>query len=121
VAHALLAKLRSARHVPARLIGVALSSLGADSTADQLTLFEIRDSRNRETDRDRLLARTVDRVRARFGDRGILPARLIDYPRPPGFALAEPAGTRLETCLPGSDSAGSADNLTMDHVRSSPT
>ena len=78
VAHALLAKLRSARRVPARLIGVALSSLGADATADQLTLFEMRDSRSRETDRDRVLARTVDRVRAKFGARGILPARLID-------------------------------------------
>jgi DNA polymerase-4 len=77
VAHALLAKLRAARHVPARLIGVGLSSLGVDSTADQLTLFELQDSNTRETDRDRLLARTVDRVRARFGDRGILPARLI--------------------------------------------
>jgi DNA polymerase-4 len=78
VAHALLAKLRSARRVPARLIGVGLSSLGADATADQLTLFEMRDSRNRETDRDRLLARTVDLVRAKFGARGILPARLVD-------------------------------------------
>jgi DNA polymerase IV len=78
VAHALLAKLRSARRVPVRLVGVALSSLGTDATADQLTLFDLRDSRTRETDRDRLLARTVDSVRAKFGARGILPARLID-------------------------------------------
>lgn len=78
VAHALLARLRGARRVPARLIGVGLSSLGVDSTADQLTLFELRDSSTGETDRDRVLARTIDRVRARFGDRGILPARLID-------------------------------------------
>jgi len=77
VAHLLLAKLRSARRVPARLIGVGLSSLGVDSTADQLALFERRDSLA-ETDRDRVLARTVDRVRERFGDKGILPARLID-------------------------------------------
>jgi len=77
VAHLLLAKLRKARRVPARLIGVALSSLAADATADQLTLFERRDNALAETDRDRLLARTVDRVRARFGDKGILPARLV--------------------------------------------
>ena len=77
VAHLLLAKLRAARRVPARLIGVGLSSLGVDSTADQLALFERRDSLA-ETDRDRVLARTVDRVRERFGDKGILPARLID-------------------------------------------
>jgi DNA polymerase IV len=78
VAHRLLAKLRRARRVPARLIGVALSSLAADATADQLTFFEARDDALAETDRDRLLARTVDKVRARFGDKGILPARLVD-------------------------------------------
>lgn len=78
VGRQLLAKLREKRRVPARLIGVALSSLATDSTADQMTLFELADERIAETDRDRLLARTVDRVRAKFGDRGILPARLID-------------------------------------------
>jgi len=78
VARSLLNKLRAARRVPARLIGVGLSSLAVDATADQLTLFEHRDSKTSETDRDRLLARTVDRVRARFGDKGILPARLVD-------------------------------------------
>jgi DNA polymerase-4 len=78
VAHALLAKLRAAGRVPARLIGVGLSSLAVDSSADQLTLFEKRDSKTDETDRDRVLARTVDRVRAKFGDKGILPARLVD-------------------------------------------
>src|SRR6185503_12770169 len=59
VARRLLAKLRSARRVPARLIGVGLSSLAVDSTADQLTLFETRSSKTDETDRDRTLARTV--------------------------------------------------------------
>ena len=78
VARSLLAKLRKARRVPARLIGVSLSSLAIDATADQLTLFEMQDSKTQETDRDRLLARTVDRVRAKFGAKGILPARLID-------------------------------------------
>jgi DNA polymerase IV len=78
VAHLLLAKLRAARRVPARLIGVALSSLATDATADQLTLFERRDDALTETDRDRTIARTIDLVRARFGDKGILPARLVD-------------------------------------------
>jgi DNA polymerase IV len=78
VARSLLAKLRKARRVPARLIGVSLSSLAVDATADQLTLFEMSDSRTDETDRDRLLARTIDRVRAKFGAKGILPARLVD-------------------------------------------
>ncbi|MGE5098494.1 MAG: Y-family DNA polymerase [Deltaproteobacteria bacterium] len=78
VAHRLLSKLRHARRVPARLLGVALSSLAIDATADQLTLFERRDSVIAETDRDRVIARTIDRVRAKFGEKGIFPAGLAD-------------------------------------------
>jgi DNA polymerase-4 len=77
-ARLLLAKLRKARRVPARLLGVALSSLAIDSEADQLVLFERRDAHLTESDRDRVLARTIDEVRARFGDRGIFPAGLAD-------------------------------------------
>ena len=77
VAQTLLQRLRAARRVPARLLGVALSSIAADATADQLTLFEARDSRLVETDRDRRVARVVDRVRAKYGDKGILPGGLI--------------------------------------------
>jgi DNA polymerase-4 len=77
VSRALLRKLRNARRVPARLLGVALSSLAADTTTAQLPLFEKRDE-TVETDRDRILARTVDRVRAKFGDKGLMPARLVD-------------------------------------------
>ena len=78
VSRALLAKLRKARRVPARLIGVGLSSLAVDAAADQLTLFERADASVAETDRDRMLARAIDRVRSKFGDSGIVPARLID-------------------------------------------
>jgi len=77
VARTLFKKLRAARRVPARLLGVSLSSLAADATADQLTLFETRDSQFVETERDRVIARTVDTVRARFGDKGILPGGMI--------------------------------------------
>jgi DNA polymerase-4 len=77
VAQGLLRRLRGARRVPARLLGVALSSLAADSSADQLTLFEARDSQLVETDRDRNVARTIDRVRAKFGEKGILPGGLV--------------------------------------------
>lgn len=76
VARELLTKLRAARHVPARLLGVSLSSLGQDPHADQLTLFAAEADPSAETERDRLLARTVDRVRERFGPRAILPASL---------------------------------------------
>jgi len=64
--------------VPARLLGVGLSSLAVDSTADQLTLFERKEARTDETDRDRVLARTIDQVRARFGAKGIFPAGLAE-------------------------------------------
>jgi hypothetical protein len=77
VARELFGKLRRARNVPARLLGVRLSSLATDATADQLTLFN-RSTKLDETDRDRALARTVDKVREKFGTKGILPARLID-------------------------------------------
>ena len=76
VARALFQKLRSARRVPARLLGVALSSLGADPEADQLALFERAGDATTETDRDRAIARVVDRVRAKFGADGILPGGL---------------------------------------------
>jgi DNA polymerase-4 len=76
VARELLAKLRKARRVPARLLGVALSSLAHDPKADQLTLFASAPDPFAETDRDRVLARTVDRVREKFGSKGIMPASL---------------------------------------------
>jgi DNA polymerase-4 len=76
VARELLAKLRDARRVPARLLGVALSSLIEDPRADQLKLFKARGEPSGETERDRVVARTVDRVRDKFGSKGILPASL---------------------------------------------
>jgi DNA polymerase IV len=78
VSRRLLSRLRQARRVPARLLGVGLSSLAVDSTADQLTLFQRRDSEISETDRDRVIARTIDQVRAKFGEKGIFPASLAD-------------------------------------------
>jgi DNA polymerase-4 len=72
----LLAKLRGARRVPARLIGVALSSLSEDPQADQLRLFPSDDPRL-ESDRDLAIARTVDKVRKKFGAKGIVPGALV--------------------------------------------
>jgi DNA polymerase-4 len=77
VAEELLAKLRAARRVPARLLGVALSSLAQDPKADQLKLFAEPNPLS-ETDRDRALARTVDKVRKKFGTKGIVPATLTE-------------------------------------------
>jgi DNA polymerase IV len=78
VARELLTKLRVARRVPARLIGVQLSSLAHDPKADQLPLFGPDRGPLAETDRDRTLARAVDLVREKFGRKGIIPASLSD-------------------------------------------
>ena len=65
VARELLRKLRRARNVPARLLGVALSNFTA-APARQLGLFDAPRA-PMETPRDRELSRAVDAVRARFG------------------------------------------------------
>ena len=73
VARQLLAKLRRARRVPARLLGVALSNF-TPPPASQLTLFD--GARTPlETTKDRELSRAVDNVRAKFGRDAIAPGR----------------------------------------------
>ena len=76
VARELLAKLRAARRVPARLLGVAVSSLSEDPDADQLSFFAARADPDADTLRDRVLSRAVDRVRARFGAGSVIPGSL---------------------------------------------
>jgi DNA polymerase-4 len=66
VARSLLHRLRAARHVPARLIGVALGQLLPAHGADQLGLFPTADPEV-ESERDVALARAVDELRERFG------------------------------------------------------
>ncbi|MGI9075882.1 MAG: Y-family DNA polymerase [Gemmatimonadaceae bacterium] len=75
-ARELLAKLRRARRVRARLLGVALSSLARSEGGRQLALFERKGEPSAETDRDRALARSVDAVRDRFGAGAIVPGGL---------------------------------------------
>ncbi len=77
VARELLAKLRAARRVPARLLSVAASQLTDDEGALQLGLFGEKTEAG-ETDRDRRLARLSDVVRDRFGPDALRPGRLID-------------------------------------------
>ena len=48
-----------------------------DVDADQLNLFRNDDPRL-ETDRDVTIARTVDRVRKKFGSKGIVPGALAE-------------------------------------------
>jgi DNA polymerase-4 len=78
VAKELLRKLRKSRRVPARLLSVGLSGFSKDPGADQMALFEEQRAVDplAETEKDRAVARTVDKVRERFGARGIIPASL---------------------------------------------
>jgi DNA polymerase-4 len=71
VARELLATLRKAHRVPARLVGVRLSGLVATESTDQLALLTAV-----ETERDRGLARAIDRVRGKYGPKSILPGGL---------------------------------------------
>ena len=65
IARELLRKLRTDRHVPARLLGVGLSNFTAPP-AKQLGLFDAPRA-PMESAKDRELSRAVDAVRARFG------------------------------------------------------
>ena len=66
VARQLLARLRAARRMPARLLGVALSQLGPADAEGQLSLLE-REAGGIESERDRTIARVIDEVRGKFG------------------------------------------------------
>ncbi|HET8713444.1 MAG TPA: DNA polymerase IV [Gemmatimonadales bacterium] len=77
VAHELLHKLRQARAVPARLVGVRLSGLTKAHDEDQMALLG-----SSETERDRGLARAIDRVRDKYGPKSIIPGGLAPEPRP---------------------------------------
>ena len=73
VARALLHKLRKARRMPARLLGVGLSNFTAPAPK-QLALFDVA-SPPLETANDVKVARAMDAVRARFGRDAIAPGR----------------------------------------------
>lgn len=77
VATELLRKLRRARRVGARLIGVSLSGFD-DERPTQLQLFERdADAPPVETARDRRVTQALEAVRARFGVDGVMPGKLV--------------------------------------------
>ncbi len=76
VARELFGKLRAARRVSARLLGVGLSQFGHEGRARQLGLFPAAAGEALESTRDRAVARTVDRINAKYEGKGIGPGRL---------------------------------------------
>ncbi|HEY0994482.1 MAG TPA: hypothetical protein VGD77_00695 [Gemmatimonadaceae bacterium] len=84
VARELLQRLRRARPMPARLVGVTLSRFVRDGEpsgrpATQLGLFESAPAAPRESERDRRLMEAVDAVRHRFGRDAVKPAALANH------------------------------------------
>ncbi|MEP7000573.1 MAG: DNA polymerase IV, partial [bacterium] len=73
VARELLYKLRKARRVPARLLGVALSNF-TDPPAKQLALFE-QGGGQLESAKHREVSKAMDAVREKFGRGAIAPGR----------------------------------------------
>lgn len=86
-ARSLLTKLRAARRVPVRLLGIALSHFESDAGPGrplQLALFPgeepdtIVTDEPKEGEKERALTRALDRIRDRYGAQSILPATLLD-------------------------------------------
>lgn len=67
VARQLLGKLRGARRVPARLLGVALAQFVSVGVPAQLSLLDELPGTTLETERDRAISRVIDMVREKFG------------------------------------------------------
>ncbi|MYA63119.1 MAG: DNA polymerase IV [Gemmatimonadetes bacterium] len=78
VAASLLHGLRHRRRTPARLLGVGVSNLVRQVPAEQLEFFG--EGAKVETERDRTVARAVDRIRDRYGREALRPGRVLDKP-----------------------------------------
>jgi DNA polymerase-4 len=76
VARNLLRELRSGRRTGVRLLGVGISSLVEGEVPSQLGLFE--GEAPVEPERLRIVSRTVDDLRARFGEDALLPGRMLE-------------------------------------------
>jgi DNA polymerase-4 len=71
VGRPLLARLRTRRPVPARLIGVALSGLVEDEAPAQLGLFAADPQGLEDTAKDQALSKAMDELRAKYGRHAI--------------------------------------------------
>ena len=77
----LLDDLRDRSGAPVRLLGLGVSSLAENEGARQLSLLDSEELE--ESDRDRTLSRTGDRIRKRFGRDALLPGGLLGRPEDP--------------------------------------
>ena len=90
VALSLLHHLRHRRRTGARLLGVGVSNLVRQAPTRQGELFGEREAL--ESERDRIIARTVDRIHDRFGRGALQPGRIIpESGDPPGKPRTRPA------------------------------
>lgn len=78
VARSLLRRLRMARRIPARLLGVAVSNFVEEEAPSQLSLFQAEASGVEETAKDRAVAQAIDHLRRRFGRDVIVRGRTPD-------------------------------------------
>ncbi len=94
-ARTLLRALRKRRRVGVRLLGIGLSHFEDDVVVPpQLGLFPApppvpNPDEPVEGDRDRALTRALDRIRNRYGQGAIVPARLVDPSNDPGPRVEE--------------------------------
>jgi DNA polymerase-4 len=81
VARELLARLRSARRTPARLLGVALSQLVRQDSPGQLSLLAPEEGEAVESEKDRKVAAVVDELRRRLGEGAVARGRTRERTR----------------------------------------
>jgi DNA polymerase-4 len=77
-ARELLARLRSNRRVPARLLGVALSHFVQEESPAQLLLLDPEPGGKTDTPKDRAISHAIDELRERFGPDSIARGRTPD-------------------------------------------
>ena len=78
VARSLFRDLRKKRRLGVRLLGVGISSLVQRDSPSQLDFFEADSSS--EPKKHRVVSRVLDDLRGRFGDKAVLPGRILEEP-----------------------------------------